>query len=405
MKLTTNRIAALAGPTDAKDKLVFGDDPKGLGVRVAAAAKAGSLENKSYVAQYTAGGAKRRMSLGPCATVPLADAVKAAKGLLGQAAIGGDPISERKRKAERDAFTLEALIGEWRELHLVGRRPSYAIIAPRALRRVFRRELSRPAADLDRATAVRALDQLVKSGAPVMAARAGNYLSACYAWAEQRGTIAVNPFMRLSRKATTRRERVLSDAEIAAVWRAAASPHGFHAIVRLLMLTGQRREEIAAMTWAELAPDLSTWTIPGERTKNHLAHIVPLSKQAQAIVMAQPRFNANSHVFAGRGSGPWRNFPKPKAELDRLSGVENWVLHDLRRTCATGLQKLGVRLEVTEAVLNHVGGSRGGIVGVYQRHDWADEKKAALQSWADRVEAIVAGRGEASNVVAFKAGA
>ena len=107
---------------------------------------------------------------------------------------------------------------------------------------------------------------------------------------------------------------------------------------------------------------------------------------------------ATDLVFPGR-RGPFNGFSKAKAALDEASGVKDWRLHDLRRTMATGLQKLGVRLEVTEAVLNHVSGSRAGIVGVYQRHDWADEKRAALNAWGAHVAAIVEGRAPQANVV------
>jgi integrase len=193
----------------------------------------------------------------------------------------------------------------------------------------------------------------------------------------------------------------LTDAEIAAVWRATEAPGVYNAIVRVLLLTGLRRGEAAAATWGEFSADLAAWAIPGSRTKNHADHIVPLSKQVQAIIGAQPRFAGNPHVFTGDRGGSFRSFVRAKPVLDRASGVTEWTLHDLRRTCATGLQRLGVRLEVTEAVLNHVPGSRGGIVGVYQRHDWADEKRVALQAWGDRIEAIVEGRA-LDNVVTLR---
>jgi integrase len=196
---------------------------------------------------------------------------------------------------------------------------------------------------------------------------------------------------------------VLSDVEIAAVWKATEATSAFNAIVRTLLLTGQRREEVAAMTRGELSPDLSTWTLPGSRAKNGVTHVVPLPKQAQAIIAAQPRLNNNSYVFPGRAGGPFKSFSTAKADLDRACGVENWVLHDLRRTMATGLQKLGARLEVTEAVLNHVSGSRAGIVGVYQRHDWANEKRAALNAWGEHVAAIIKGRAGDDKVTAFRA--
>ena len=150
------------------------------------------------------------------------------------------------------------------------------------------------------------------------------------------------------------------------------------------------------MTWGEIAADLSTWTIPARRAKNGVAHLVPLSSQAQAILRAAPHIEGNDLVFPGL-RGPFNGFSKAKEALDEASGVKDWRLHDLRRTMATGLQKLGVRLEVTEAVLNHVSGSRAGIVGVYQRHDWADEKRAALDAWGAHVVAIAERLGTETN--------
>jgi integrase len=156
------------------------------------------------------------------------------------------------------------------------------------------------------------------------------------------------------------------------------------------------------MTLDEIAPDLSAWTIPASRAKTGATHVVPLSVQAQAILRAVPRLGGSDLVFPGL-RGPFSGFSKAKAALDKTSGVKNWRLHDLRRTMATGLQRLGVRLEVTEAVLNHVSGSRAGIVGVYQRHTWAEEKRAALAAWGAQVEAIVEGRPAAENVTPLRA--
>ncbi len=150
------------------------------------------------------------------------------------------------------------------------------------------------------------------------------------------------------------------------------------------------------MTWAEVSDDFSTWTIPASRAKNGTTHIVPTSEPARELLRSLPQIN--ELVFPGL-RGPFNGWSKAKAALDAKSGVTDWRLHDLRRTVATGLQRLGVRLEVTEQVLNHVSGSRAGIVGVYQRHDFASEKRAALEAWGSHVEAIVEGRTPESNVL------
>jgi len=176
-------------------------------------------------------------------------------------------------------------------------------------------------------------------------------------------------------------------------------PGPFNGIVRMAILTGQRRDEVAGMTWAELSDN--AWTIPASRTKNGATHIVPLSAQTQDLLRSPPQFG--ELVFPGL-RGPFNGWSKAKAALDVKSGGTNWRLHDLRRTAATGLQRLGVRLEVTEQVLNHVSGSRAGIVGVYQRHDFALEKRAALDAWGNHVLALVEGLTTADNVVELKRG-
>jgi integrase len=425
MKLTQRRIEDLecpAGKLTKKGKpirnaIIFDG---ALAVRASAGAERGSLERKSFFVQYSYGGIKRRVPLGKCRDVSLADAIKAAKAVAGQVAQGRDPGRERQEKARaatlksaHDALTLGKLVDQWEALHLTAKRPRYATEAARAIRSVFEKYLNWPAAAIERKAVVRVTDALKQEGSPIMAARAAAYARAAYEWAIKRGALDANPFHKLPVAPTAKRDRVLADEELRAVWAATealALGSPFNAIVRMLILTGQRREEVACMAWGEISADGATWTIPASRAKNGAEHIVPLSPQAQAIVAAQSRLErkagdkAPDLVFPGLRGTPFNGFSKAKDALDRLSGVTGWVLHDLRRTAATGLQKLGVRLEVTEAVLNHVSGSRGGIVGVYQRHTWADEKRAALCAWGARVESIVEGReAGAGNIVALRA--
>jgi integrase len=408
MKFTQRRIETLQCPAGAKDALVFDDEQRGLGVRVTASGR------KSYLAQYTVRGQKRRIPIGSCSAISLAAARAAVQEILGRVAGGRDPAIERKaaalearRKAADEALTLGALLEQWSALHLTERRERYATEAVRAIKYAFAGHLKSPADTLDRAAVVRILDGLAKDGRVAMASRTAAYGRACYHWAVKRGSLASNPFQDLPLAPIAKRERVLTDEELRAVWEATAGPGPFNAIVRMLILTGQRREEVAGMTWGEIASDLSTWTIPASRAKNGVAHIVPLPLQAQAILKSahgMAKGNELELVFRGRG-GAFNGFSKAKTTLDEESSVTGWRLHDLRRTMATGLQKLRVRLEVTEAVLNHVSGSRAGIVGVYQQHDWADEKRAALTSWGERVEAIVEGREPAGNVTPLWRGA
>ena len=389
MKLTQVRIEGLKCPPEKRDVLVFDDEQRGLGVRVTASG------SKTFLAQYAFHGQKRRIPLGSCSGVSLAKARDAVRAIMGDVAKGIDPAAERKKaaaearvKAAHEALTLSALLSDWQALHLASKRPRYASEAVRAVRNAFPRYLDLPAADLDRAIAVKTLDAMARKGSASMAARTAAYGKAAYGWAVKRGAVSVNPFLNLPVAPTPRRERVLFDDELAALWRATDGAGPFNGIMRLLLLTGQRREEVAGMTWTELSNDLSTWTIPANRAKNAATHIVPLSAPAQELLRGVHRFG--ELVFPGL-RGAFNGWSKAKTALDAKSGVTNWRLHDLRRTAATGLQRLGVRLEVTEQVLNHVSGSRAGIVGVYQRHDFASEKRAALEAWGEHALAIING--------------
>jgi integrase len=425
MKLTERKIGNLTSGAGRKDRLVFDDGQRGLAVRVTAGG------GRTYLCQYTLHGHKWRVPLGACSAVPLFKAREAAAAIMGDVAKGRNPAAERKEAAAaerarraRNRLTLRMLIDDWNRLHLAHRRPSYAVEAVRALHHAFAHHLDDAAEDLDRAAVVRALDALTrrrqlkdrssasKPKGAAMTGRTAAYGRAAFAWAVKRGAVRVNPFADLPvAKTIAKRERVLSDQEIAEVWRAAgdaAAPYGM--VICLLILTGQRRGEVAGMAWGELTEDLATWTLPGQRTKNGAAHTVPLSAPARELlrtVLPDQARGRDGLVLPGF-AGPFVGWSKAKRALDKAimdarveaaspagtkpAQLAPWSVHDLRRTVATGLQRLGVRLEVTEAVLNHISGSRGGIAGVYQRHDWAAEKRAALDAWAAHVISIVEGR-------------
>ena len=324
---------------------------------------------------------------------------------------GRDPHKERKDRAEaaaaqaqRDRLTLKVLVEDWQARRLANRRPRYAAEAVRALRVAFAKHWEKPAEDLDRVTVGRVLTDMTRH-APnqekktprryAIARSTAAYGRACFTWAIKHHLVQDNPFaaVPLDDFHTEARDRVLTDDELAAVWHAAEKAGApFGCIVQLLILTGQRREEVAGLSWPEFSDDRSTWTIPASRAKNGKVHLVPLSATARDLLPAEPPAGERETdlVFPGLRNTPFSGWSKCKTQLDKASGVIEWRLHDLRRTLATGLQRLGVRLEVTEAVLNHISGSRAGIVGVYQRHDWAAEKRAALNAWAERVQTLIA---------------
>jgi integrase len=296
-------------------------------------------------------------------------------------------------------------------IRLASKRSSYRTVAPKRLRVAFTDWVDLPATELRRSAVVRVLDHTASKNGAVSANRLRAYGRAAFGWALSRGTIDINPFDGLPKmQGETPRDRVLSDHELARLWAASellAQP--WRSILLLLILTGQRRSEVAGMAWEELSDDLSTWTLPSSRTKNAQAHDVPLSRSAQELVRENARFSGCGHVFSQGRPKPPSGFGRVKVRLDALLRADElgppkpWRLHDIRRSVATGLQRLGVRLEVTEAVLNHTSGSRSGIVGVYQRHKWTEEKKAALDAWANHVVLIAQNAPGPSNVVSLRA--
>ncbi|MBX7461769.1 tyrosine-type recombinase/integrase [Qipengyuania huizhouensis] len=210
------------------------------------------------------------------------------------------------------------------------------------------------------------------------------------------------------------RKRVLKDWELALVWDAAATlGYPFGPMVRVLILTGQRRNEVSDMPWQELDHAERLWSLPEERAKNGEATNVPLSSLAMAEFTGiakgkkKAEWPRTGFVFTTTGKAPVSGYSRAKARLDKAvtkanggQPLEDWTLHDLRRTLATGMQRLGVRFEVTEAILNHKSGSRSGIAGVYQLHEWADEKRAALDAWARHILLLTGGE-HGSNVVSL----
>jgi integrase len=186
------------------------------------------------------------------------------------------------------------------------------------------------------------------------------------------------------------RDRVLDDDELAQVILAARKMGGpYGGIVELLALTGQRREEVARLQWAELDLAKRIWTLPKSRTKNAKAHVVHLSEQSMAVLTRSDR--TGPYVFPQLGGKPFQEFSRAKRRLDQLSGVAEWRLHDLRRTCVSGMARLSVAPHVADKILNHQAGTISGVAAVYQRHDFLAERRAALDLWGAHVDQVLTG--------------
>jgi integrase len=239
------------------------------------------------------------------------------------------------------------------------------------------------------------VESVAASGRGYRANRTCAALSKFFAWLVGRDVLAFSPATGVERPHKEEiRTRVLSDDELRALWLACEPEGASDQAIRMLILTGARRNEIGRMCWQEVDEDRRLWTLPAGRTKNAREHAIPLSAQAWALIEARPRFASCPFVFSADGKRAVNNWDEIKRRISAKARVaaDSWRLHDLRRTAASGMQKLGVSVPVIEKALNHVSGTFRGIVGVYQTHDYADEVRIALQKWADRVEEIVGGK-------------
>lgn len=404
-KLTDRLLISLQVPEGRKDRLLFDAQCPGLAVRIT---KKGT---RTFLVQWTDRVTKRKVRepLGVWGSITTEQARTAARVRLGEVARGRDPVADRREKraaAEREkaelALTLDALLSQWADLHLSNRRPRYAAEAVRSVRHAFAKQLSEPAARLSRAQTVAVLDEIVAKGNSVTAGRTMAYARACYSWAEKRGMVPLNPFRNLPvSAATTERERVLSDDEVRDIWTAAAATsYPFGPFYQIAILTLQRREEVAGMRWSELSPDGATWLIPGARMKNGKPHDVHLSPPARQILRLLPRQDGQDLVFSTTGKTPISGFSRAKKALDAtvvmmrhgnggIGGTSPtllpWRLHDFRRTGVSTLARLGIDSVVADKLLGHQATKLRGVAAVYQRHNFADERARALETWAEHV--------------------
>ena len=236
-----------------------------------------------------------------------------------------------------------------------------------------------------KADVLRLIDKIVDSGAPVQANRVLAYLRRLFNWCIERDLIADNPAAGIEAPAKeVSRERVLSLDELQALMVAAARiDYPWGPLVEMLVYTGQRLDEVAQATWDELDLDNQTWALSGSRTKNGRPHVVHLSDAAMSTISALPQVDGQAWLFSTTGRGPVKGFSKAKAKLDEESGVTNWTFHDLRRTFATfTTDKLKISPVVIDKVLNHASGAVKGIAAVYQRGEYLDQRKTAMDTWA-----------------------
>jgi integrase len=362
----------------------------------------------SWAVRYRVSGRNRKLTLGTYPAIGLKAARELASRALIKVAEGGDPAAEKQAaKAARLAPPGPDLIEKVGEQFIARHiratlRPSWAHEAERMVRKeIMMPWKGRKLAGITKVDIHELLDAIVDRPAPIVANRTYAVLRRMCTWARQRGIIEVSPCTDIERPAPEHsRDRVLTDDELKAVWRSCEElGWPFGSLVRFLILTGQRRGEVAGMRWSELDLAGKAWMLPKERTKNNQAHAVPLSRQAVEILEKAPRF-VGEFVFTLDGETLATGFGRAKTRLDAaLPGAPHWTLHDLRRTVATSMARLGVALPTVEKVLNHRSGSFRGIVGVYQRHDYASEMRAALELWGAHIDRLTSGA--VDNIIAL----
>jgi integrase len=331
----------------------------------------------------------------------LSSARKAAADALHDLARGIDPATTKfeartlaaQADTERKRDTVEQLATQFLERHVRAKlRPSSRQQAEHVFNNIVLPVWhGRIVHDIRRRDVIDLIEGVAKDR-PVMANRVLAQLSKFFNWLVSRDVTVASPCAGVARpSAEQARERILSDGEIKALWQACDAVGGSAgACIKTMLLTGQRRSEVAGMRRSEIAGDV--WMLAPMRTKNKRAHAVPLPTQALAIIETAPRI-AGDFIFTTTGASPLAHFARIKRDLDvQIKPEERWVLHDVRRTVASGMARIGVALPVIEKVLNHTSGSFRGIVATYQRHDFATEKRDALQRWADHVDDLVKGK-------------
>jgi integrase len=307
--------------------------------------------------------------------------------IFGKVAIGEDPAEEKNASRAKASLTLDGLIAAYLAAKENKFRPRSYQGTAYHLNTLWRPLHKLTVAVINRTTVAAQVRIIAKESGPVAANRARASLSAMFRWAIGEGLCKENPVVGTNKQEENGpRERALSDSELAAVWQATPNNDYGH-IVRLIILTGCRRNEIGGMCWSEVDLDGRTITLPPERTKNGQAHVVPLCDTAIEILKIIPRREGRDYVF-GIGEGGYSGWSRPKAALDKKANLKTpWTLHDLRRTVRTGFGTLGVLPHVAEAVVNHLPLK---LIRTYDRNNYATEKKAALDLWANHLAIFVA---------------
>ena len=376
VRLTDTLLRSLKPKNQRYD--IFDASQPGFGVRVATS---GAM---SWVLLARENGTRKRITLGRYPAMSLSKAREAARGALAE-------VLEGTFGCNKVSPTFEAAVEEWYAREQRARKSFPQV--EQAMRLHVLPYIGRQKLDqITKADLMRVIDRLVDQGKLTQANRVRAFITRFFNWATERDLVTVSAAAALPRPAVeVSRDRVLSREELTAVWQASEEMgFPFGRVVQLLILTAQRRDEVAGMRWSELDLDRARWVISKERAKNGKAHLVHLSPQALAVLSKIPRRDDVDLVFTTTGRSAVSGFSKAKAALDARSEVSDWRLHDLRRTAATLMaDDLRITPVVVDRILNHVAGSVRGVAAIYQRGEYQADRESALIEWGQLVEDLV----------------
>ncbi|MBU1287182.1 MAG: tyrosine-type recombinase/integrase [Alphaproteobacteria bacterium] len=359
-------------PPDQKRIELWDNLLPGFGVRVTGRGV------KSYFVVTRLGRQKIRVTLGKYPALPLADARDKAREVLESAMGGVDP----RRTTPTAPKTIEALIEEFERRHLPNLKPKTQMQYRNALKNFAQRFKGRDPVTINKREVRAMLDDMVDDGTPIHANRNLAVVRKLFNWAVERGILDVSPCYGLKAPSKEKqRTRFLCMAEIKSLWSVLDTVHPIQsAFVRTLLLTGQRRETVATMRRSNI--ENGVWTIPREKMKGDRTHSIPLPSQLIELIDILPRQGDEDIVFTHDGRSTFSGYSKLKQRLDEAAPMDEWRYHDLRRTAGTHIARLGFQRLVVSKILGHV---ESGVTQIYELHSYDEEKKTALQAWADEV--------------------
>jgi integrase len=411
MKLDSKSVAALTLGDGESDKIFFCDQLHGFGYRLRRCA--GGEVKRSWVTQYRSGPNTRRMSLGPANLLTAAQARDRAAKILAEVKLGGDPQRAKSDRRDKDAITLGKLIDDYLAQKEIDVRPNTFRASVLYLRGSYFKKLHSMAIDqVTKRDVAAQLVRIAREHSKVTASLARAHFSAFYVWAMQQGLVEHNPVVGTPKPAAApERDHVLSDAELVAIWHACDDPElgEFGRIVKLLILTGARRQEIGGIAWSEIDRDKGIWTLPKERAKNGRQHTLPLMPAMLEILDAIPQRAGRDQLFGDRADSGFTVWNRYKAMLDKKAGVhdwdstrQGWLVHDTRRSVATKMNDIGIAPHIVEEILAHRS-HKSGVAGVYNRSNYTREVRLALALWEQHLSTLVTGEQPKSKVVNFPA--